>query len=124
MFVTFLSVCRGIITKSTVWDRLVFKKIQDTLGGRVKLIVTGAAPISPPVLRFLRLAFGAAVCEGYGQTECSAAMTVTLIGDQTVGQYFISSFLLYVENKSDETSECYHCEPNNKMYCTSLTIEQ
>jgi len=52
---------RGIITKSTLWDKLVFKKLQDLLGGRVKIIVTGAAPISTPVLRFFRLAFGAVV---------------------------------------------------------------
>lgn len=52
---------RGLITKDTVWDKLVFKKVQETLGGRVKAIITGAAPISPPVLRFLRLAFGAVV---------------------------------------------------------------
>ena len=44
-----------------MWDKIVFKKIQDLLGGRVKSIITGAAPISPPVLRFLRLAFGATV---------------------------------------------------------------
>lgn len=77
---------RGIITKSTIWDKLVFAKIQDSLGGRVKLIVTGAAPISPPVLKFFRLAFGAGVTEGYGQTEASAAMTLTIIGDNVTGQ--------------------------------------
>ncbi|XP_067935181.1 long-chain-fatty-acid--CoA ligase 1-like [Watersipora subatra] len=77
---------RGIITKSTLWDKLVFKKIQDVLGGRVKGIITGAAPISPPVLRFLRLAFGAAVAEGYGQTESSAAMCFSLLGEYAVGE--------------------------------------
>ena len=56
-----MSIIRGIITKSTIWDKLLFKKLQDLLGGRIKTIITGAAPISPPVLRFLRLAFGAVV---------------------------------------------------------------
>ncbi|KAF6019133.1 ACSL5 [Bugula neritina] len=77
---------RGIITKSTLWDKLVFKKLQDLLGGRVKIIVTGAAPISTPVLRFFRLAFGAVVCEGYGQTECSAAMSGSVPGEQEYGE--------------------------------------
>lgn len=52
---------RGIITKNTFWDKLAFRKLQNMLGGRVKVLVTGAAPISAPVLRFYRLSLGAVV---------------------------------------------------------------
>ncbi|XP_067936830.1 long-chain-fatty-acid--CoA ligase 5-like [Watersipora subatra] len=77
---------RGLITKDTFWDKPLFKRLQNALGGRVQLMTTGGAPISPPVLRFFRLAFGAMVGEGYGQTESSAAICGTLIGDSVAGE--------------------------------------
>ena len=70
----------GIITKSTIWDKLVFQKVQDLLGGRVKAIVTGAAPISPPVLRFLRLAFGATVRICYMLRQLNKCLSLKLCG--------------------------------------------
>ena len=47
---------RGYTTHS-LWDRLVFTAIRAKLGGNVKFMVTGAAPISPDVLDFLRICF-------------------------------------------------------------------
>lgn len=76
---------RGVIRNNSVWDKLVFNKIQNRLGGRVQLLVTGAAPISDAVLDFLRCALGCCVLQGYGQTECSAGATITSPGDSDVG---------------------------------------
>ncbi|KAG9473334.1 hypothetical protein GDO78_018281 [Eleutherodactylus coqui] len=81
----FAEVKKGINRNDSVWDKFIFKKVQDTMGGRVRLIVTGAAPISPNVLTFLRAALGTQIFEGYGQTECGAACSFTTPGDWTAG---------------------------------------
>ena len=44
-------------------------------------MVTGSAPIADNVMEFLRICFSASVVEGYGQTEGSAASTLTMPGD-------------------------------------------
>ncbi|KAG9339810.1 hypothetical protein JZ751_022477 [Albula glossodonta] len=75
----------GIIRSDSLWDKIFFSKIQASLGGRLRMIVTGAAPTSPTVLGFLRAALGCQVYEAYGQTECTAGCTFTTPGDWTSG---------------------------------------
>ncbi|KAM3938208.1 long-chain-fatty-acid--CoA ligase 1 isoform 1-T2 [Leptodactylus fuscus] len=75
----------GIIRKDSLWDKLIFQKVQASLGGRVRLMITGAAPVSPTVLTFLRAALGCQFYEGYGQTECTAGCSLTIPGDWTAG---------------------------------------
>ncbi|XP_042275618.1 long-chain-fatty-acid--CoA ligase 1-like [Thunnus maccoyii] len=76
---------KGIVRRDSIWDRLIFRKVQASLGGRVRLMITGAAPVSPTVLSFLRAAIGCQFYEGYGQTECTAGCTLTMPGDWTAG---------------------------------------
>ncbi|XP_068437855.1 long-chain-fatty-acid--CoA ligase 1-like [Clinocottus analis] len=76
---------RGIVRKDSIWDQLIFRKVQASLGGRVRLMLTGAAPISPAVLTFLRAAVGCQFYEGYGQTECTAGCTMTMPGEWNAG---------------------------------------
>ena len=52
-----------------LYDRLVFKKVKKALGGNVKLVGSGSAPIAPEVLEFLKVVLVCDVTEGYGQTE-------------------------------------------------------
>jgi len=60
-----------------LWDRLVFKKVQAALGGNVKFITTGSAPINAKVMDFLRIAFCCPIIEGYGMTEnCGTTLRV------------------------------------------------
>uniref|UniRef100_A0A671L670 Long-chain-fatty-acid--CoA ligase n=1 Tax=Sinocyclocheilus anshuiensis TaxID=1608454 RepID=A0A671L670_9TELE len=80
-----LEVKRGVIRCDSVWDKIFFHKIQASLGGRLRMIITGAAPASPTVLDFLRAALGCQVYEAYGQTECTAGCTYTTPGDWTAG---------------------------------------
>uniref|UniRef100_A0A8C5A852 Long-chain-fatty-acid--CoA ligase n=1 Tax=Gadus morhua TaxID=8049 RepID=A0A8C5A852_GADMO len=51
----------GVVRKDSIWDKFIFKKIQSGLGGRVRLMITGAAPVSPAVLTFLRTAISCQV---------------------------------------------------------------
>ncbi|XP_036372492.1 long-chain-fatty-acid--CoA ligase 1a isoform X2 [Megalops cyprinoides] len=75
----------GVVRKDSMWDKLIFSKVQASLGGRVRLMITGAAPVSPTVLTFLRAALGCQFYEGYGQTECTAGCTMSMPGDWTAG---------------------------------------
>ncbi|XP_021074305.1 long-chain-fatty-acid--CoA ligase 1 [Mus pahari] len=75
----------GIVRNNSLWDKLIFHKIQSSLGGKVRLMITGAAPVSATVLTFLRTALGCQFYEGYGQTECTAGCCLSLPGDWTAG---------------------------------------
>ncbi|XP_068952108.1 long-chain-fatty-acid--CoA ligase 1 isoform X2 [Petaurus breviceps papuanus] len=75
----------GIIRNNSLWDKIIFHKIQASLGGKVRLMITGAAPVSATVLTFLRAALGCQFYEGYGQTECSAGCSLSVPGDWTAG---------------------------------------
>jgi long-chain acyl-CoA synthetase len=57
-------------------DRQVLSKIRDLFGGRLRLAVSGAAPINPEILRFYDAA-GILVVEGWGMTETSTAATIS-----------------------------------------------
>uniref|UniRef100_A0A8C7TPY6 Arachidonate--CoA ligase n=1 Tax=Oncorhynchus mykiss TaxID=8022 RepID=A0A8C7TPY6_ONCMY len=79
-------VSSGIIRMDSLWDKIFFSKIQASLGGRLRMIVTGAAPASPTVLGFLRAALG---CQAHIHKHmsmcCTAGCTFTTPGDWTSG---------------------------------------
>ncbi|XP_057698382.1 long-chain-fatty-acid--CoA ligase 1a isoform X2 [Corythoichthys intestinalis] len=75
----------GVVRRDSIWDKIIFRKVQASLGGRVRLMLTGAAPVSPTVLTFLRVALGCQFYEGYGQTECTAGCAMSMPGDWTAG---------------------------------------
>uniref|UniRef100_A0A2P2MTA2 Long-chain-fatty-acid--CoA ligase n=1 Tax=Rhizophora mucronata TaxID=61149 RepID=A0A2P2MTA2_RHIMU len=70
---------------SPMWDRLVFNKIRDRLGGRVRVMTSGASPLSPDVLEFLKICFGGNVMEGYGMTETSCVISAMDNSDNLIG---------------------------------------
>ncbi|XP_052189751.1 long chain acyl-CoA synthetase 6, peroxisomal isoform X1 [Diospyros lotus] len=70
---------------SPMWDKLVFNKIKSKLGGRVRFMVSGASPLSPDVMDFLRVCFGCRVLEGYGMTETSCVISAMDEGDNQSG---------------------------------------
>ncbi|NXN67333.1 ACSL5 ligase, partial [Himantopus himantopus] len=103
---------QGIIRNDSIWDKLIFKKVQETMGGRVRIMVTGAAPISPSVLTFLRAALGCQIFEAYGQTECSAGCTFSMPGDWTTGH--VGAPLACNIIKLDDVEEMNYFSSNNE----------
>lgn len=63
------------------WDRLVFKKVAQAMGGRVRVIVSGGAPLALRVEEFLRTTMCSQVVSGYGLTETCAATVLSLSED-------------------------------------------
>ncbi|XP_073990033.1 long-chain-fatty-acid--CoA ligase 5 isoform X4 [Rhodnius prolixus] len=72
---------KGIVRRNSFWDKTVFRKVQESMGGRLRLMVVGSAPLAGNVLTFARCALGCLIVEGYGQTECCAPITLTVQGD-------------------------------------------
>lgn len=62
-------------TKFRVADQLVLSKIRNKLGGRIRLTVSGGAPLSRDLCELFH-ACGIRILEGYGLTETTAAITV------------------------------------------------
>ncbi|MFG3245390.1 AMP-dependent synthetase/ligase [Streptomyces sp. NPDC048187] len=65
----------GLRTKHAVADRLVYAKIREAFGGRLRACVSGSAALAPEIGFFFAGA-GIHILEGYGLTESSAASFV------------------------------------------------
>jgi long-chain acyl-CoA synthetase len=65
-------------------DRKVLSKIRGLFGGKLRLAVSGAAPINPDILCFFDAA-GVLVLEGWGMTETSTAATISSPDDFKIG---------------------------------------
>jgi long-chain acyl-CoA synthetase len=61
--------------KKTLYDKLIYKKWREALGGECEGIVTGAAALNPLLARVFTCA-GIPIVEGYGQTESSPVITI------------------------------------------------
>lgn len=60
---------------SPVLDWLVFQKVKNELGGELKRVVVGGAPLSPQTHNTFRAIFGCALQVGYGSTETASCAT-------------------------------------------------
>jgi long-chain acyl-CoA synthetase len=65
----------GLAVQHRIADRLVFSKVKEKLGGRLKFAISGAAPISVDILEFFH-ALDVLILEGYGLTETASGCSV------------------------------------------------
>ena len=65
-------------------DKLVFSKVRERFGGRLRFLVSGGAPLAPEIAEFFH-ACGILVLEGYGMTESTAATCVNTPDDFAFG---------------------------------------
>jgi long-chain acyl-CoA synthetase len=74
----------GLKAKHTLFDRLVYAKLRNVLGGKVDYAISGGAPLGDRLGHFFR-GIGVPVLEGYGLTETTAAVSVNLPDDLRIG---------------------------------------
>ncbi|MER3460309.1 MAG: long-chain fatty acid--CoA ligase, partial [candidate division GAL15 bacterium] len=58
-----------------ICDRLVYSKVKAKLGGRLRVAISGGAPLAPEIAQLFH-ALDILILEGYGLTECTTAATV------------------------------------------------
>jgi long-chain acyl-CoA synthetase len=66
---------RPLALQHRLADRLVYSKVKARLGGRLRIGISGAAPLAVEILEFFH-ALDILIVEGYGLTECTSAATV------------------------------------------------
>mmetsp|Transcript_32035 Transcript_32035/g.27041 ORF Transcript_32035/g.27041 Transcript_32035/m.27041 type:complete len:101 (-) Transcript_32035:749-1051(-) len=75
---------RGSV-KHGILGNLIFKKIKNQLGGNVKFILTGSAPVKAEVLMYLKAVLGVNILECFGLTETAGGGTGTAADDKIAG---------------------------------------
>ena len=74
---------RGEITP--IMDRLIFRSIRSLVGGRVRAIMSGGAPLAPDTHDYLKSVLGCPILQGYGLTETSACAAIMRMDENVTG---------------------------------------
>lgn len=91
-------------TASPFADMLAFRKVKARLGGRLRLLISGGAPLSNEIEEFMRVTTCAYFIQGYGLTETLGPSTVCYIDDMAlVGSAGVPA--TYTEIRLEEVPE-------------------
>ena len=74
----------GLKVQHALFDKLVFSKVRERFGGRVRFFISGAAALNREIAEWFNAA-GIVILEGYGMTENSAGATVNHPDDNRIG---------------------------------------
>lgn len=74
----------GSILLDKGFDKLIFEKVRERFGGRMRLCISGGAALAPEVARFIDN-MHIDVFEGYGLTETSPLVSVNIPGARKIG---------------------------------------
>src|SRR6478609_7961538 len=74
----------GLRVRHAVFDKLVYAKLREAMGGKVQYAVSGGAPLGTRLGHFFR-GIGVSILEGYGLTETTAPATVNRPDEMRIG---------------------------------------
>ena len=74
----------GLALQHRLADKLVYSKVKAKLGGRLRLPISGGAPLAKEIAEFFDT-IDITIIEGYGQTECTTASNVNMPGHYRFG---------------------------------------
>uniref|UniRef100_A0A8C5ANW0 long-chain-fatty-acid--CoA ligase n=1 Tax=Gadus morhua TaxID=8049 RepID=A0A8C5ANW0_GADMO len=87
-------------------NALLFQKVRRLLGGRVRMMLSGGAPLSTVTQRFMNVCFCCPVGQGYGLTETCGAGTITEVADISTGR--VGSPLICCEVRLRDWAEVHY----------------
>ena len=103
------SVPAWLALQHRIADKLVYSKVKAKLGGRLRLPISGGAPLAKEIAEFFHT-IDILICEGYGQTECTTASNVNMPGRFRFGT--VGPAIPGIEVKTAEDGEVLIRGPN------------
>ncbi|MGN7858989.1 AMP-dependent synthetase/ligase [Microbacterium sp. 22303] len=74
----------GMKIKFALFDKLVYAKLREAMGGNIQYAISGSAPLGARLGHFFH-SLGVVILEGYGLTETTAPATVNLADKSKIG---------------------------------------
>ena len=100
--------------KSAIAKFLIYNKIKDIFGGRIRFMISGAAPISPEIIYYFKW-MGITIYEAYGMTETTGVISCNKPGFVKIGS--VGQLLPETEVKiADDGEICVRAPQNIKEY--------